>query len=1227
MAFDPTTAKPAFDPSTAKVYGEGEPWLFLNATPTPEQSKAMEILEPQERDMQTYIAHQSLKHGTNFTPEIATANAEFEYGKGATPQTALAEERKASKWMRLKTTGASLLETVESLIAIAPQAPVVTGGMHISPNWKPPVPHDEWVKHRREMSKIAGDKIPESWDEARDVMRARASRPLEGNALEKSIQFLDKGGILLADNAPNLLATKLNPALGMTVMYANEKNSIYDSMESAGIDSSISEEASSIYGMLSAPVEYAESLGRVTSAFGVNPKKGLLRAFGRKLKNAGVNVAEEALQKFFEDSVFNAAVEMNNEKFGTSIQSRDLKDGYGETITGSLAMTTVLEALGLSVKAGGSTVKTLGDANRVRKTKTDQEIDQMVEEGELTPQQAEATKMDPESPDKAKAVDEANKALFEEQEAAVSDLTAMVEEANAKEQVTTPQGAPVVLGEGFNEQQVDDLGQTIIPEGERVVTPIEIEDKGLASEAKSLGLVPEAVSDYKQEAIDAGLDGDVVEALGKTYTFSTADGAVTVTHNEGDNLTENFNAQVEKQGIDPAKYAPQDERVVLDIPQRELVEEPKNIREVSDRAQKILNMGEKVKDVMRPFLNVTTRIAEISPRIARGVRAMEQMAHMMQSGNYLAVQKFSKTAKKAVKSAPKENRDNVLSEIMNGDWVALEARGIEGIPELRMMFQQTAEQLGIESFDNYFRRQVKDYDGLVKYLGREPHGPFKQALMEAEKRKGSALSQKEKEATVRGVLKTGKGNEFSKKRTIKTVTPEMVKFYEDPFVTLDNYIRKSALAISKSQLLGTSEKISDELGETDTDAVLDETIDALIAEQVEEGSLTRKQEQDLKELLKSRLNYKESGKIGSAYRRLVSMKYVTRLKTMIKQVADVGVAMNENGIMAVASSPLEGNKWMDDLNKAVKLSLENIGVNVLDIELQNGGRKRIEELVFKPLTAFDKFGKGVLLQSTARRWRTLANKNPDKLKQILMEKFKDEVFVNKLMGDLKQEKLTADVSFALYSQMADFHPVSHSEHIKFYMDNPNMRFMFVLKSFAYKRLDRLYRESLSHLVDGTANYAAAKVDGDKQMAKDSADQIARGSVGLTRFLVYSVGTEVIIAKLYNEIGQALGWIKEPVEEDEEIDDLWVNMYIQELSRLHPHIDPYGVGMAIERRDIMEFANKTIKLAEPIGTDALMSFAKGLTDDEEGLSLDEYTEWKKDIPYLGEFMWGKEKAEE
>lgn len=538
------------------------------------------------------------------------------------------------------------------------------------------------------------------------------------------------------------------------------------------------------------------------------------------------------------------------------------------------------------------------------------------------------------------------------------------------------------------------------------------------------------------------------------------------------------------------------------------------------------------------------------------------------------------------------------------------------------MFTQTADELGIASIENYFRRKVKDYDGLVKHFGENPRGEFKRALDDASAKKKKALTKKEKETVIRGVLQRKGGDGLNQKRTIDTVTPEMSQFYESPIKELSHYIRAASQSIARKEELGIDPTVSDELGDVD-EAISEESVTSIIADMVGEGELSNKQEAELKSLLKSRLDFKGAGKMGSLYRRMVSLKYVTKLKTVVKQFGDYFVGIGENKIDGIA--PIgEAQNWKDELGEAVKISLEEVGVNALDIELQDQGSKRIEDVAFKPLTMADVAGKNLLLKGTAKRWRKMSKSNPEKLNQILMDKFQHQEFVDKIVSDMSTGTMTADVRFALFSQMADFHPISHSEHIKTYIDNPKLRPLFVLKSFAFKRLDRLYRESLRFGIEGTAEFVAGKTDGNEAMTDEGARKVAQGVLGMSRFLIFSIAAETTIEKAYAEIMRSLGMKEEPEEPE---DAMWTNMYMNEIGRITPFIDPYAIEEAVQRKNAWAFVEKIAKPAKPIGFDAMESMTRALTDDDHGMNLDEYAQWKKDIPWLGEFLWGMEKVKD
>ena len=637
--------------------------------------------------------------------------------------------------------------------------------------------------------------------------------------------------------------------------------------------------------------------------------------------------------------------------------------------------------------------------------------------------------------------------------------------------------------------------------------------------------------------------------------------------------------------------------------------------ELSDRSKKILARKEGLKDVIRPFVSNTTRIAELAPKLSLRIWKSKQRAHQLITERNSAAQPFFASANKVIKSLPKAERPALFSEMLNGEWDKLEARGIDGVSELRDMFGKIASDLGIDErtmMDNYFRRRVKKYPQLLEYLGSQRKGPFKKAIDKAEKDKGRRLTQKERIAVVKHALRSGDGNAFKQQRTIDVVTPEMTEFYENPLDELAMYIIGTSRAIALNEMLGVNiaEGIMDEFGETVN--ATDDTIASLVSDLVESGEVDARREATLRDLLKSEINQKASGKVVKNLRKAVSVKYVTKLKTVATQMTGAFVAIGENNLKNVLSKS-EVENFVDDFGNDIKLSLQNIDMEALDAELQDSKRRLAERGIFMPLTLADLFEKGILLRSTGQKWHSLAKKSPDKLRKLLVFKFKDEAFVDNVISDLQNDVLSGDVKLALYGQMSQFHPTSHSEHIKFYIDNPTWRPLFFLQSFAWKQFDRLYRESISPLIDGMAEWQVAKADGDTARREVASDNIARGIVNLSKFLIFAKGGEAVVRQVYEEILRKLG-----LEPPEEEPPTLLDTYLRELSSTFPAIDTFALRQAIDRGSVKEYWEGAYDVPMPIGVDTIDWMIKHAQEKESAT-------WKKDIPWLGEYLWREERA--
>lgn len=1266
--------------------GDSKPKLdsYKDILSTPKQFKTSSDDAHATGVLSTYYG---MRDGQPINTNAIQSRVELEFGEGSTPSSAVSQlrntfnvESKGAPPAYLKTREGyfsnPLMVAGKSFAQIAKSA-IGSGGLAFEQmfgggkEFKTPFEERavERVKGRTKAAQDFIDQItPESWVEAEEAVGAELS--------ENDVGFFRTGFLLLAQNMGNLgVAATTPPPVAFASMFSTERQSMADELSELGLNRESVEGASSLFGMVSAPIEYIENIGRLKGGIGEKGVKALTkpvqRAVAGMLKNAGMNVGEELTQKLAHDLVYNMAITEHNESTGDSVPLLDLADGTGETVRGSLAMSTVLDAMGLPVRSaryksarreqlrdmrsevmesGGEDVLTepitAGEAKQYGQMLSDEDINELYEQSEQSELFQQAIRGD------SKALSQFNQNIAGG-EVAIEETTEQTAPPVARDfkEIESDDEAIFITDHDANYDVKEEMegGVRIQILEEQDSLDVMFDESFTPNPLSKDPLTPEKIYNNYAKTRE-----HIRSKYGDTITLYRAQGTELLIENKNvlNFATEEFAGQflrddrsmisrevpvedivgvvINEEGYHefkvlnhesnslkvpqaPAQEAPADEATsesFEDSPVESVNEAP--LTEISDKAQKILSLGEKVKGVVKPFVSLTTRIKEIAPKVALKVRESKQKAHLLATERTQESETFAKSTKDVIKSLPKEERNTLKAEILNGDWEALSRRGIKGVQELRQMFSVVASDLGIkETRDNYFRRQVKDYDGLVKHLGKEPRGVFKKAIDDLQQKKGRELTQEEKNQAVRNALSAGGGDGLKQRRSIEVVTPEMAEFYGDPLDVLNDYIRQTSQVIARKEALGIDTKLSDEFGETED--LAKESITSIVTEMVGENVLDKKQENELKDLLKSELTQKGAPKAIQAVQKLASLKYVTKLKTVVKQMGDVFAAIGENGIENVLGSA-EADKWMDQFGSDTKVSLEAAGVNTLDAELQSSKRRVLEDWVFKPLQLADVAGKTILLKSTARKWHTMSKSDPTKLKSQLMRKFEHEGFVDSLIEDMQGDVMSGDVTFALYSQMADFHPVSHSEHIKFYIDNPNMRMLFILKSFAFKRFDRLYREAIGPTIDGMAKHMAGFADNNQALMKEGADDFAFGILGLSRFLIFSIAGEALIDKMYKEAMQAAGFAPEEPPEEES----FVNEYLEELGRIAPFIDAFSLKKAIERRDPQVYWEEAFDVPTPIGLDTISSLGKKMAGKDD-------TSWTKDIPWLGEFLSGKEKV--
>lgn len=682
--------------------------------------------------------------------------------------------------------------------------------------------------------------------------------------------------------------------------------------------------------------------------------------------------------------------------------------------------------------------------------------------------------------------------------------------------------------------------------------------------------------------------------------------------------------------------------------------------------------GNILKRGMRPFVSVSTRISEINKDIGTIIRKTRMEASLLDNEYSAQLKGFTSTMIKILKEKKKKNENEyyeLVSDILNFDRDALINKwkfNEADIITTRDVLDDISNKLELGDKSKYrkdfFPRSVNDYKGLLEYLDKPMLSAMQKKLDAKSKEKGRELAPEEKNRIIRDYLLLSLRKKPILGRTIEKVTPEIARYYSDPITSLASYLHNMSREIAREKFLNIK---SDGYTVDPDDVFIDYRMDVqdndvidFIRKKVELNKIPVDRLKELVVLIKSDLGQKSTPMLISSFRTLASIKYASGIPTWLSQLADIFVALGENGISNTLSvmlgkrvdlnnplfkynftpeviaeyflyngkkpySELSDKKKESLISKAkmlrnLRLSLETIGINELDAELQDASKdlsRKISDVVFYPLQKFDVYGKNLLLQSTAMKWEKMVESGKwDKLEKELIRKFgNNKPFLGGIKSELENKTLGPSIQLALYSQMADFHPINHSEHIKFYMDHPNLRAIFILRSFALKRFDRWYREALTPLIDGMVKIKRGLLSEDKDLRKEGFEDFNYGVKGMTRFFVYTLLADAAFNTLKTAFKDALDIDKDVFEEYDGMVKTFYMEYLEQMVGIFPYFNWYTIEKAIEQEDPWIFITKTLEPTKPLFFDIAKSMIKFIKDGEFS------DDWQKDMPIIGPFL--------
>ena len=478
---------------------------------------------------------------------------------------------------------------------------------------------------------------------------------------------------------------------------------------------------------------------------------------------------------------------------------------------------------------------------------------------------------------------------------------------------------------------------------------------------------------------------------------------------------------------------------------------------------------------------LSTRVRNISEPVFGRLRKYEFNTHVKTQKVLTEVEPFLKGMSELAPAV----KNRLAGYLYNGNTKAAEGLMKASSPQMYESFvnqvkntiTKTGDELlesghTFQKVDNYFPRLVKDYDGLRASLGKAEQGKITKALKDYAAKKDvavSSLSSTERseviDLTLRGYNMDPSGNKprFLKPRTMRTVPPEQLQYYASPEESLSMYLRGSVDDIEKRKFFGKSVEESSG-GITDPD----KSVGTFIDDELARGAIPAGKEADLTELLKSRFvgGAQSPNEVNSFLRNTGYMGTIANPISALTQLGDPAISAALKGFRNTISS-MFGTK----LVKLIDIGLENVLTKELGGDVSKTATALSKMLKGTGFATVDRLGKETYINASLKKATSLVK---SKKGEQAFRKRQGKIYGDELEGlvaDLKAGNVTDNVKLYLFNELADIQPIALSEMPQGYLDSPNGRILYMLKSFTLKMYDVVRREIVKEWTQGNKGTA------------------------------------------------------------------------------------------------------------------------------------------------------------
>ncbi len=489
--------------------------------------------------------------------------------------------------------------------------------------------------------------------------------------------------------------------------------------------------------------------------------------------------------------------------------------------------------------------------------------------------------------------------------------------------------------------------------------------------------------------------------------------------------------------------------------------------------------------------NISAEVRAMAPTLTRRLtlHAKEELKAVHQS-----MQAVAPFVKQLYKVDPKLRQELAVASL-TGDLPAInKALAAIGDPALRENWLaaraefsrvgKELDRLGITKglVSEYWPRIVADREGLLTALGREVKESFEIALGDANHKairdRGYELTPFEEimllNRHVAAPPPTGRPG-FSRARKVQLVTPELLKYYVPLEEAIPLYMNAAAKAIERAKFFGDDLAVSKRTGLMNFDA----SIHNVIRREIAQRKLPQEDFYRLERILRARFGPGEREGLSAVqtYRNLVYLGTLASFPSAIVQFGDTIMAGALHGVMPMikaVSAQITKNpqRW----------TLADVGlVDHLADEFVSGTRNPIHVAGRRvPTTAWfldkamkgalfshvDAFGKGVAMNAAFERFVKLAKseKGQASIRRQYGDYFRGDV--DQLIMDLQTRGKTALTEELVFRELSDMQPVSRIEVPLAYLENPNARAAYTLRTYMLKQMNLAREKGFREIAKG-----------------------------------------------------------------------------------------------------------------------------------------------------------------